>query len=63
VPDKPIRSAVLENQTRPTQGKPPRAAEEYFLDAIATVRANRRNYTRSTPPRLPDAVKICFQVE
>jgi transitional endoplasmic reticulum ATPase len=26
------------------RGKTPRAIEEYFLDAIATVRANRRNY-------------------
>jgi hypothetical protein len=40
-----------------------RAAEEYFLDAIETVRANRRSYARSKPPRLTEAVKIGFGVE
>jgi transitional endoplasmic reticulum ATPase len=40
-----------------------RAAEEYFLDAIETVRANRRSYARSKPPRLTETVKIGFGVE
>jgi transitional endoplasmic reticulum ATPase len=39
-----------------------RAAEEYFLDAIETVRANRRSYARSKPPRLTETVKIGFGV-
>lgn len=31
-------------------GKAPRLAEQYFLDAIETVRANRRNYTKRKSP-------------
>jgi ATP-dependent 26S proteasome regulatory subunit len=42
------------------RGKTPRPAEEYFLHAIEMVRANRRNYARSKPPRLTEGVKIGF---
>jgi hypothetical protein len=34
--------------------------EEYFLEAIETVRANRANYARSKPPRLGGEVSIGF---
>ncbi len=38
----------------------PRAAEAYFHDAIAELRANRRNYARSKPTRFADAPKNGF---
>jgi len=37
-----------------------RAVEEYFLEAIATVRANRRSYARSKPPKMTETVKMGF---
>ena len=37
-----------------------RAVEEYFLEAIGTVRANRRNYARSKPALLTEVVKLGF---
>ncbi len=40
-----------------------RPVEEYFLQAIETVRANRRNYARSKPTRLTEVVKLGFNVE
>lgn len=43
-------------------GKSPRAAEQYFLDAIETVRANRRNYTKRKSP-LWEEIKFGFKVE
>jgi len=43
--------------------KPLRGAEEYFLEAIATVRANRRSYAQSKATRFPETVKIGFGVE
>jgi ATP-dependent 26S proteasome regulatory subunit len=37
-----------------------RPIEEYFLEAIGTVRANRRNYARAKPARLMDGVTMGF---
>jgi ATP-dependent Zn protease len=45
------------------RGKPPRAAEDYFLEAIENVRANRRNYARSKPRPLIEGVKLGFHAE
>ncbi len=39
-----------------------RRVEEYFLEAIATIRANRRNYARRKPES-PGAVKVGFCAE
>jgi hypothetical protein len=44
-------------------GKPPRPAAEYFIEAIETIRANRRNYARSRPARLTEVVKLGFAVD
>lgn len=44
-------------------GTPMRAVDEYFPDAIATVRGNRRSYARSKPPRMTETVKMGFGVE
>jgi transitional endoplasmic reticulum ATPase len=44
-------------------GTPLRAVEEYFLEAIATVRANRRSYARSKPPKMTETVKMGFGAE
>jgi transitional endoplasmic reticulum ATPase len=44
-------------------GAPLRAVEEYFLEAIATVRANRRSYARSKPPKMTETVKMGFGME
>jgi transitional endoplasmic reticulum ATPase len=45
------------------RGHPLRPAEEYYLEAIKTVRANRRNYHRSKPDRPLDDVKIGFHAD
>jgi transitional endoplasmic reticulum ATPase len=37
-----------------------RPAEAYYLEAIETVRENRRNYARSKPPRLTESVQFGF---
>ncbi len=37
-----------------------RLVEEYFLEAIETVRANRRNYARSKPTLLTEVIKVGF---
>ena len=43
---------------------PPRPIEDYFLDAIATVRKNRRTYTRRKPsPALVETMKIGFEID
>src|SRR5947209_5992633 len=39
-----------------------RAVEEYFLEAIETVRADRANYARSKPARLGGEVTVRFWV-
>ncbi|MCU1276378.1 MAG: ATPase, central domain protein [Bryobacterales bacterium] len=44
-------------------GKPLRPAAEYFLEAIETIRSNRRNYARSRPARLTEVVKLGFAVD
>lgn len=44
-------------------GRPLRPVEAYFLKAIETVRANRRNYGRSKPDPSMQVVKIGFCVE
>jgi len=41
-------------------GRPLRAVEEYFLEAVETVRANRRNYARRKPSPLRDEVRVGF---
>ena len=43
-------------------GKPLRPSDEYFLEAIETVRTHRRNYARSKPPRFAESVKFGFGV-
>ena len=45
------------------RSKPLRAPEEYFLEAIAAIRANRRSYARSKPARLTETIKVGFGVE
>jgi len=45
------------------QGKGVQPVEDYFLDAIATIRVNRRNYARRKPAELPGAVKPGFYSE
>ena len=42
------------------RGRSPRAIEEYFLDAIATVRANRRSYGRRKAIRLGEPAPFGF---
>ncbi len=37
-----------------------RSADAYYLEAIETVRENRRNYVRSKPPRLTESVQYGF---
>jgi ATP-dependent 26S proteasome regulatory subunit len=37
-----------------------RPAEAYYLEAIETVRENRRNYARSKPPKLTESVQFGF---
>ena len=44
-------------------GVAPRAVDEYFLEAIATVRANRRNYTRRRPAQFMEAREYGFTGE
>jgi predicted AAA+ superfamily ATPase len=43
-----------------TMGRPLRAVEDYFLEAIEAVRENRRRYSRSKPPRMTETVKFGF---
>jgi ATP-dependent 26S proteasome regulatory subunit len=45
------------------RGKPLRATEDYFLAALDTVRANRRNYARRKPSPIADDVKLGFVPE
>ncbi len=42
-------------------GKAPRPVEDYFLEAIESVRANRRTYARSKPARFTEVVKLGFE--
>lgn len=42
------------------QGNALRGVEEYFLEAIATIKKNRRNYGRRKPAEHPGARKIGF---
>jgi transitional endoplasmic reticulum ATPase len=45
-------------------GKTGRPLEEYFLEAIETIRSNRRNYVRRKPsPQMMETVKIGFTIE
>jgi transitional endoplasmic reticulum ATPase len=37
-----------------------RPIEEYFLEAIATIRMNRRNYAKRKPAEMPGAMKLGF---
>ena len=46
-----------------TQRSEMRPVEEYFLEAIATIRANRRNYARRKPAEMPGALKLGFCCE
>jgi ATP-dependent 26S proteasome regulatory subunit len=45
------------------RGESMRPVEEYFLDAVETVRANRRNYLRKRPAPLMETIKIGFAIE
>ena len=38
-----------------------RPVDDYFLEAIATVRANKRKYKRSKPPKVAEEVGIGFE--
>lgn len=42
------------------QGIVARAVEEYFLEAITTIRLNQRNYARRKPAEMPGALKPGF---
>jgi AAA+ superfamily predicted ATPase len=44
-------------------GEAPRPVEEYFLEAIATVRANRRNYTRRRSAQFMEGREYGFNAE
>jgi len=44
-------------------GEAPRHIEEYFLEAIATLRTNRRNYRKPKPASLIETFKIGFGAE
>jgi ATP-dependent 26S proteasome regulatory subunit len=41
-------------------GKPLRPVEDYFLDAIETIRTNRRNYARRKPGPFGEETRIGF---
>lgn len=41
-------------------GAAPRSPEAYYLEAIETVRGNRRNYARSKPAKLVESVGYGF---
>jgi SpoVK/Ycf46/Vps4 family AAA+-type ATPase len=43
--------------------RPLRMADEYFLEAIETVRSNGRNYGRRRPTKLAGAVKVGFAMD
>jgi len=43
-----------------TTGKPVRPPEEYFLEAVGTVRSNRRNYAKRKPRPFGDEGRIGF---
>ena len=45
------------------RGRPLRAVEDYFLEAVETVRANRRNYARRKPSPAVDEIRVGFAVE
>ena len=42
------------------QGQEARTAEEYFPEALETVRENRRRYKRNKPAQVGEAVKFGF---
>ncbi len=44
-------------------GKPPRAVEDYFLDAISTIRQNRRKYQKRKSVQLAEAQPFGFRAE
>lgn len=46
-----------------TKKKPERPVEEYFLEAIATIRQNRRRYQKRKPAQLLEAPSIGFRAE
>jgi SpoVK/Ycf46/Vps4 family AAA+-type ATPase len=46
-----------------TTGKHGRPAEGYFLDAIATIRQNRRKYQKRKPAQLTEARPFGFRAE
>jgi transitional endoplasmic reticulum ATPase len=45
------------------KGKLLHPAEDYFLQAIDTIRSNRRKYGRTKPTQLMDAAKVGFNAE
>jgi SpoVK/Ycf46/Vps4 family AAA+-type ATPase len=42
------------------KGKPPRPIEDYFLDAIKTIRENRRGYGKRKTVRFSESVSVGF---
>jgi transitional endoplasmic reticulum ATPase len=44
-----------------TTGKPVRPAEEYFLEAVETIRSNRRSYSKRKPRPFGDEARIGFE--
>jgi len=45
------------------RGRLPRPAEEYFLEAIDTIRTNRRNYAKRKPTKFTETVRMGFGAE
>ena len=45
-----------------SQGSPLRTADEYFLEAIESIRRNRRNYARKKPAEVGETLKLGFPV-
>jgi len=45
------------------RGRCPRSPEDYFLEAIATIRKNRRSYAKRKPSPLVETMRIGFAVE
>jgi transitional endoplasmic reticulum ATPase len=46
-----------------SRGLGARAAEEYFLEAIATIRKNRRDYVQRKPSEISEAPRVGFCLE
>lgn len=58
-----IEDGKLQFAHNRTSGKPPRPVEEYFLDAIATIRQNRRKYRTRRSGQPADTQVFGFKTE